>query len=78
MLEVNVREARAQLGLLLNKVEKGEEVILTRHGKQIAKIAALKTRNKSLPSLKEFRSSIAIKGDALGKTVIHLRDKERY
>lgn len=38
MVSVTASEARATLPQLLNRVEAGEEIILTRHGRQIAVI----------------------------------------
>ena len=36
MLEVNVKEARSKLSNLLDRVERGEEIIIKRHGKKVA------------------------------------------
>ena len=36
MLEVNVKEARSKLSLLLDRVERGEEIIIKRRGKKVA------------------------------------------
>ena len=38
MLEVNVREARQKLSRLLDEVERGGEVQITRHGKVVARL----------------------------------------
>ena len=78
MLEINVKEVRSNLSTLLERVERGEEIIITRHGKKIARlISAGKTRT-ALPSLADFRSSIKAKGKPLSRTVIDSRNKERY
>lgn len=36
MMEINVTEAETKLNQILSQVEQGEEVIITRQGKQIA------------------------------------------
>ena len=77
MLEVNIKEARSKLSSLLDKVERGEEIIITRRGKKIARLASLES-NERLPSLKKFRDSIKITGTSLSKTIINSRDEERY
>ena len=77
MLEVKVKEARAKLGQLLNKVETGQRVILTRRGKKIACLVAL-DEEKHLPCLKEFRQSISAEGKGLSTAVITSREEERY
>lgn len=77
MIEVNVKEARSKLSLLLNKVKHGEEVAVTRHGKMVACLVPPETHGH-LPSLKEFRDSLAVSGEALSRKVIKSRDEERY
>ncbi len=77
MLEVNIREARCHFGELLNRVEKGEKVILTRRGKRVARLLPLELEER-LPSLEEFRRSIVIKGKTMSQTVVDSRLEERY
>jgi prevent-host-death family protein len=77
-MKINVKEARSKLSLLLDRVEEGEEIIITRHGKEIARLVKPSDKNKKLPALKRFRSSIKIKGDPLSTIVIQEREKERY
>ena len=38
MLSVSVYETKARLSQLLNQVEQGEQVIITRHGKPVAQL----------------------------------------
>ena len=38
MQEVNVHEAQTQLPLLLTQVEAGEEIVITRNGKPVARL----------------------------------------
>jgi len=38
MLEVGAFEAKNTLGSLLDRVEKGEEIRITRHGKKVARL----------------------------------------
>lgn len=40
MREIGAFEAKNRLGALLDLVEKGEEVIITRHGKPVARLVA--------------------------------------
>jgi len=79
MIEISVKEARGNLSALLNKVEHGEEITITRHGKKIARLVPpAKGKNKPLPGLNDFRSAIKVKGKSLSQTVIRLRNTERY
>ncbi len=41
MIEVSVYEAKTQLSRLLDLVQNGEDVVIHRHGKPIARLAAL-------------------------------------
>ena len=77
MLEVNVREARSSFSKLLNRVEQGQDIVLTRRGKRVACIVP-SGKEDTLPSLEEFRKTIKIQGEMLSSAVIGGRDEERY
>lgn len=76
MVEVNVKDARRQLSRLLDRIEQGEVVMITRRGKQVAKLISPKEGHR-LPRLKDLRSSISVKGRSLSRTVIDARDEEQ-
>ena len=46
MITVNVREAKTNLSRLLAQVESGEEVIIVRNGKPVARLAPVQKRGK--------------------------------
>lgn len=46
-MEISVSEAKGQLTDLVRRVEQGEEVVLTRHGKAVARLQALSPRPTS-------------------------------
>ena len=77
MMEVNVKEARGNFSSLLDRVERGEEIIIKRRGKKIARLISPEN-DKFLPSLQNFRASIKLTGDPLSKTVTDLRNEERF
>jgi prevent-host-death family protein len=39
MREIGAFEAKNTLGTLLNRVQEGEEIVITRHGKPVARLA---------------------------------------
>jgi len=39
MNEIGAFEAKNKLGQLLDRVERGEEIVITRHGKPVARVA---------------------------------------
>jgi len=77
-MEVNVKDARSKLSSLLDQVEDGCEVIILRHGKEVARLVPPCGEGKPLPSLKGFRSSIDVRGRSMSSLVIQARDEERY
>jgi len=77
-MEISAKEARVRLSDLLNRAEKGEEVLLFRRGKKVARLVPVKKVQKTLPSLKEFRASIRIKGQPLSMAVLKNREEERF
>ena len=78
MLEVSVKETRKNFSSLLDKTEQGEEIVILRRGKQIAKLAPLKNAGKRLPDLSQFRASISVRGKGLSDAVRLGRDEERF
>jgi prevent-host-death family protein len=55
MIEVGAFEAKNKLSHLLDLAEKGEEIIITRHGKQVARL---------LPMVKPFDHEAALQAVA--------------
>ena len=48
MGEIGLRQAKAQLSELIDRVERGETVTLTRHGKPVARVVPVATVRPSL------------------------------
>jgi len=46
MTVINVHEAKTQLSRLLERVEKGEEIVIGRAGKPVAKLSAYRVERK--------------------------------
>ncbi|MGH6872545.1 MAG: type II toxin-antitoxin system Phd/YefM family antitoxin [Rhizomicrobium sp.] len=60
MDSVTLVEAKAQLSKLLDRVEAGEDIVITRHGKPIARVTAVATPKKAIDfkALEKFRDSM--------------------
>ena len=63
MREVQSSEAKARLPQLLDEVERGETIVITRHGRPIARIVPEAARRreeieKAMAELREFRKSM--------------------
>ena len=81
MATVNVAQAKAKLSELLDKVEAGEEVVITRHGRAVAKLSAAGAQPKKplrdlLPALAEFRARMPAWDRPSAERLRELRDEE--
>lgn len=78
MKAINLKEARRRLSDLVNAAERGESTVITRRGREVARIVPLEDRpRRGLPDLTEFRKSIQLKGKPMSETVIEMRREER-
>lgn len=76
---VNLKEARRRLSDLVTAAERGESVVITRRGREVARIAPLSSKPlKPFPDLTKFRASIKVKGRSLTDELIAMRREERY
>lgn len=78
MRSVSVRDARAQLPTLLNRVAAGEEVVILRRGKEVARLVPPARKMRRLPDLTEFRAALRVTGEPLSETIIAGRREERF
>jgi prevent-host-death family protein len=76
MVTVNLAQAKARLSKLIDEVEKGEGVVITRHGKPVARLSAIEQPKKSLRSLAAFRASMPRWGTSSAKLLRQMRDEE--
>ncbi len=60
MITINLAQAKARLSELLDKVEAGEEVIITRHGRPVAHVQHPSRVRRPLPldELAAFRATM--------------------
>ena len=56
MQEIGAFEAKNKLGALLDRVERGEEIIITRHGKPVARLVPIAGRRVFSPEQKAARA----------------------
>lgn len=77
MKKVQVNEVREKLAKYLAEAEQGEEIIITRHSKPIARLVAYKEKEPKFPDLAEFRNSIKMEGSML-ETLLEMRREDRY
>ncbi|NJN81420.1 MAG: type II toxin-antitoxin system prevent-host-death family antitoxin [Caldilineaceae bacterium] len=75
MLEINVKELREQLAQFITQAEMGEEIVITRRGKVVARLVPPPQTPAQFPDLTEFRASIKLRGEGPLETLLHLRDE---
>ena len=76
MVTVTLVEAKANLSKLLDKVESGEQVVITRHGKPVANISAVAPPKQPIPSMAAFRARMPKLKKPLSETLRELRDEQ--
>ena len=62
MKHIGIKQARQELPGLVDRAEAGEEIVITRQGKPVAKLTAIAHAPRVLPSLTQFRQDIGGKG----------------
>ena len=72
----SVAETKARLSELLDRVEAGDEIVITRRGRPIARICGTEaTRSKlPLPSLRDLRAAQPKAGTPITALIRELRD----
>lgn len=78
MARINVKEARDKIKTLLDRVEAGEEIVILRRGKEVARLVPAAEAERRLPSLDEFRRSIRLRGRSMSRVVAEERERARY
>jgi prevent-host-death family protein len=78
MIKTGIKEARKRFSEYINRVQQGEEVIITKRDEPIAKLVSIQNRKRNkLKSHKELRNSIKRVGKPLSKILLESRE-ERF
>jgi prevent-host-death family protein len=56
VITVNLAQAKVRLGELLDKMEHGEAVVITRHGRPVAILSAIAPPKQPLKPVADFRA----------------------
>lgn len=62
MKHIDIRQARDRFSELVHRAEAGEEIVLTRQGKAVARLIHAPRAPKVLPTLREFRRLLGQEG----------------
>ncbi len=77
MNSITVADAKTHLSELLGRIENGEEIVITRRGKPVARLIAVEPAKQSVKSLAEFRASIQQPRTPATEVLSALRDESR-
>jgi antitoxin (DNA-binding transcriptional repressor) of toxin-antitoxin stability system len=80
MTHVSVAEAKARLSKLLDRVEQGEEVVITRRGKPVARVNRVQKPLEPIDfeAIRALRESMPMQTESAGDFMRRIRDEERY
>lgn len=78
MQTISLADAKAHLSRLIELVEQGEEVTITRRGKPVARLVAEQAARQELPSLAALRAGQPLQRESAGDFLRALRDGARY
>ena len=62
MHHIGIRQARERFSDLVDAAEAGEDIVITRQGRPVARLTAASPQKRALPALKAFRESGARPG----------------
>lgn len=77
MSTITVADAKAHLSELLSRIENGEEIVITRRGKPVARLTPMEPAKQPVKSLADFRNSIRQTRTPATEVLTALRDEER-
>ena len=78
MQRASVREVRDNLRAYLDRAEAGEEIVVMRWGREVARIVPPQWEPQRFPDLTEFRNSIKLRGEGVLETLLRMREETRY
>jgi prevent-host-death family protein len=71
---VGIKQARQELPDLIDRAESGEEIVITRNGRAVAKLVPARKTRRPLPSLAEFRDATGRDGTPSADLIRQERD----
>lgn len=76
-MDVGTKELRKHLSEVLDRVARGEKILVHRRGRPAAALVPLERRIKRLPSLAAFRARLRVRGRPLSAETVASRKDER-
>ena len=76
-MDIGTKDLRKRLSEILDRVARGERVIVRRRGRPAVTLAPLALPASGLPSLAAFRARLRVRGRSLSAEVVAARGQER-
>ena len=76
-MDIGTKDLRRRLSEILDRVARGERVIVHRRGRMAVTLAPLVPPASRLPSLAAFRAGLRVRGRPLSAEVVAARGQER-
>jgi prevent-host-death family protein len=77
-MDVGTKDLRQRLSEILDRVARGERVVVYRRGKPAAELKAISGKRRRLPSLAQFRSKLRVRGRPMSEEVVAARREGRF
>ena len=74
----SLAKAKAQLSKLIELVESGEQVTITKRGKAVVEIVKIDQPRQQIPSLAGHRASICYLGEPAVEFIRKMRESDRF
>lgn len=78
MKKVQVNEVREHLAKYLAEAEMGEEILITKHNRPVARLMPVRREKSEFPDLGELRNKLKVRGKPVSRGIIDSRKNERY
>jgi len=77
MVTISLAEAKAHLSELIDRVESGEEIVITRHGRPVAHLSGAVVLKKPIRSMAKFRARMPRLRKPSSELLREMRDEQR-
>lgn len=77
MKTISIADTKAHLSELLARIEGGEEIVITRRGKPIARLSPIRQPRGPITSLAEFRRTLPHQNIPASEVLRRLREESR-
>lgn len=74
----SIRSARENFAQLVEAAQRGETVVITKRGVEVACVVPIRIEGSRLPDLTDFRAAIQVQDTPLSSTVIDERESARF